>query len=206
MECYRPVDALLEGASCVFGIEARLALRRARLLGLRHAERIANCIFAAEARHPVFAEIIEALGRLPLGPALAGEVIETTGPGMLTDVVQACRQSHPVRVLPQICWLPPTRPDYPNRFPFNLHMYAKHHFAGTWKPFFALQKIPGIPVGMGHAPAEPKGARDSLRALVRAIPGPIEWLYRLPPSPVWPADLLFWRKPQRTSPFRQEGA
>lgn len=44
----------------------------------------------------------------------------------------ACRQLL-IRLLPQICWIPPTRPGYPNCFPFNLHMYAKHHFAGTWK-------------------------------------------------------------------------
>ena len=187
MECYRPMDGLMAGASCVFGIEVRLAPRRARLLGLRHAERIANCIFAAEADHPLFARIIEALQRIPSTDALAREVIGTTGPGMLTDVVQAHRQECPVRVLPQICWLPPTRPDYPNRFPFNLHMYAKHHFAGTWKSALA-------PGEQGAVPKGPGGAWTFLRALVRRLPGPLEWFYLLPPSPVWPEDLLFLRK------------
>jgi inositol phosphorylceramide mannosyltransferase catalytic subunit len=206
MECYRPMDALLAGASCVFGIEARLAPRRARLLKLRHTERIANCIFATEAGHPVFTGIIAALERIPRGAALAEEVIGTTGPGMLTDVVQAYRQSHPVRILPQICWLPPTRPDYPNRFPFNLHMYAKHHFAGTWKPALAPHDDPGAPGPQSPAPQGPKGAWATLRAACREIPGPVEWLYLLPPSPLWPEDLLLLKKKRKTFTSRRDGA
>jgi inositol phosphorylceramide mannosyltransferase catalytic subunit len=132
MECLRNVEPLLEGRRAVFGVEDRLSPRRARRLNLRHGERIANFIFAAEPDHPLFREIIGKLEELPGPWNMEQEVLETTGPGMLTDLVQDRRDALDLTVLPRSCWAP--RDGWPPRvFPFDRHVYARHHFAGTWK-------------------------------------------------------------------------
>ena len=175
MECLRNLEALLEGQKAVFGVEDRLYPRRTQQLGHRYAERIANFIFAAEANHPVFQKVIEKLKGLPGEQDLTVEVLETTGPGMLTNVVQECRQSLGLTILPRICWAPPNW-GYPDCFPFNLHMYARHHFAGTWKKTRPVRLEPG-----------------EFRSWLRK--GNLrELFYKLPPSPVWKRDLLFWKK------------
>jgi inositol phosphorylceramide mannosyltransferase catalytic subunit len=175
MECLRNLDPLLEGQRAVFGVEDRLSPRRTRQLGHRYAERVANFIFASEADHPVWGKVIGKLKGLPGAWDLTAEVLETTGPGMLTNVVLECRQSLGLTVLPRICWAPPNR-GYPDCFPFNLHVYARHHFAGTWKK-------------NRSAPRDAGGLRCRLRRWDLG-----EIIYKLPPSPVWKSDLLFWRK------------
>lgn len=136
MECVRCVEPLLEGRRAVFGVEDVLSRRATRRLGHRHRERIANFIFAAEPGHPIFDAIVARLEALPGPWDLTREVLETTGPGMLTDVVQENRHALDLTVLPRDCWAP--RDLWPPRFfPFDRHMYARHHFAGTWKEAFA---------------------------------------------------------------------
>lgn len=132
MECLRPVDQLLEGRRAVFGVEDFLSARRARRLDLRHRERIANFIFAAEAGHPIFREIVAWLEELPGPWDMEREVLETTGPGMLTNLVQDHRETMFLTTLPRIFW---ASPDW--RFwkvvPRHRRIHARHHFAGTWK-------------------------------------------------------------------------
>jgi inositol phosphorylceramide mannosyltransferase catalytic subunit len=183
MECYKNMEPLLMGRQCVFGVEATLSPRQVRLLNHRHSERIANCIFAARSNHPVFNKVMEEVASRLARRNPSGGIIETTGPGMLTDVVQKYRREYDLHILPQICWLPPTKPDYPNSFPFNLHMYAKHHFSGSWK----------------QEPAQ--GHDEKAEAIVTGTAAPSSFLcdirelyYKLPPSPVWREDFCFRRK------------
>jgi inositol phosphorylceramide mannosyltransferase catalytic subunit len=191
MECYKNMEPLLTGRECVFGVETILSPRQTQLLNHRYSERIANCIFAARNGHPVFERIIgEVFLRLE-GRYPAGEVLETTGPGMLTDVVQQNRENYDLHILPQICWLPPNDPYYPNVFPFNLHMYARHHFSGTWKndndkneKFFVTLRSAGF-----------------LEGIKETLCGIRELYYKLPPSPVWREDFCF--RKENTSPNRQ---
>ncbi|NJD18747.1 MAG: hypothetical protein FIA95_05625 [Gemmatimonadetes bacterium] len=132
VECLRNVEPLLEGRRAVFGVEDRLTRRRTRRLNLRHAERIANFIFAAEPGHPFFRVLVDRGAALPGGWDMEEVVLETTGPGMLTDLVQAHREGMGLTVPPRDCWAP--RDLWPPRlFPFNRRVYARHHFAGTWK-------------------------------------------------------------------------
>lgn len=172
MECIRSFDSLLEGHRAVFCVEDVLSPRRARLLNLRHPERIANFIFAAEPGHAVFSRIVTKLKALPGSWNMHEEVLDTTGPGMLTDVVQDARDQLQLTVLPRAC-CPHPKFCFPNRFPFNLHMYARHHFMGTWKTAKFLEAEKQHPVRSWD-----------LREL---------W-YSLPPSPVWKQDLCFWKK------------
>lgn len=139
MECLRNLEPLLERERAVFGVEDMLSARATRRLHLRHRERIANFIFAAEAGHPVFAEIVARLEALPGAWDMEREVLETTGPGMLTDVVQEHRTRLGLTVLPRNRWAPS---DWwpPRVFPFDRGIYARHLFAGTWKAAVTGQK------------------------------------------------------------------
>ncbi|MEM5785996.1 MAG: glycosyltransferase [Syntrophobacteraceae bacterium] len=174
MECLRNLEPVLDGEKAVFSVEDRLSPRRTRQLKHRYSERIANFIFAAEPGHPIFQKIIEALQQLSSRTDLAGEILDTTGPGMLTDVVQENRDRLGLTILPRICLAPPSR-GYPNCFPFNLHMYARHHFFGTWK-----------------GSCRPANASAGWLDPRNWHPG--ELWYKVPPSPIWKSDFFFWLK------------
>jgi len=144
MECLQSVEPLLEGREAVFGVEDLLSARRTRHLNLRHKERIANFIFAAEAGHAVFEKIVGWLEALPGSWDMVREVLETTGPGMLTNLVQDHRDTLDLTILPRIAW---ASADW--RFwrivPRDRRIHARHHFAGTWKDSHgrALQPLAG---------------------------------------------------------------
>jgi mannosyltransferase OCH1-like enzyme len=190
MECYKNMESLFAGRECVFGVETILSPRQRRSLNHVYAERIANCIFAASRKHPIFDKIIEEvvmrLDKVPEG------IVETTGPGMLTDVVQKYRKRYDLRILPQIYWLTPTGNDYPNHFPFNLHMYAKHHFAGTWKNENEKLKASCLNSRL-------RGNRFIVLIrnvakfffIIFNIRG---FCYKMMMSPVWTGNFYFWRK------------
>ncbi len=196
MECYKNMEPLLAGRECVFGVEARLSPYHTRLLNHRHSERIANCIFAAKSNHPIFDKVMEEVIRRLDGNNPHGGIIETTGPGMLTDVVQKYRRPYELHILRQICWLPPTSPDYPNSFPFNLHMYAKHHFSGSWKNESNNGHSGQARNHQKSRSREPRfidGLIETAKACFRSC-DIRELYYKLPPSPVWREDFYFWRK------------
>jgi len=184
MECLRNHDALLEGAGCVFGVETLLSPRRARIMGHGNRLRIANCIFAAEPGHPLIARIIEQVQRNGANPSLAGEVIENTGPGMVTDVFHRHGPDPSVRLLPRICWLPPARSRYAKRRPWNLHVHAMHHFMGSWKARGA-----GLPCEEDRRLARLNDPDQRRRLLAWTLVDPWEWIYLLPPCPIWKEDL-----------------
>jgi mannosyltransferase OCH1-like enzyme len=132
MECYRSIEPLLTGRSCVFGIEATFGEPLRKRLNYRRPYQVANCIFAAVSGHPFLQLLLDRIQ-----PARGGDfpddlVEDTTGPRFLTRVFQEMRDEFPdVTLLPQIHWTPPK--DYPNRFPWNVQIYCRHHFAGTWR-------------------------------------------------------------------------
>ena len=205
MECYKNMEPLFAGKEAVFGVETVLSPRQTRLLNHRHAQRIANCIFAAQSNHPIFNRAIEEVTLRLDGRYPSGEVIETTGPGMLTDVVQKYRKQYNLRILPQICWLPPSDPYYPNVFPFNLHMYAKHHFFGTWKNrnnnCHSREYPDNLEVTRGHKPGQARndgkmsvGGAGLFDRMKETLCGIREIYYKLPPSPVWREDCCFRKK------------
>jgi mannosyltransferase OCH1-like enzyme len=202
MECYRNMEPLLAGKEAVFGVEVLLSPRQTRLLNHQYSERIANCIFAARSSHPIFSRFMEEVSLRLDGRYPSGEVIETTGPGMLTDVVQKYRKKYDLHILPQICWLPPSDPYYPNVFPFNLHMYAKHHFSGTWKNKnnnrHSREYPNNLKVTRGHVGGNPEkigvGGVGLFGLLKETLCGIREIYYRLPPSPIWREDFYFHKK------------
>ncbi len=133
MECHRPLDGLLAGASCVLSIEAHLPERRRRALGYREPRQLANCVFAAAPGDPFVAAVLaHIVRRRRVDVTTDADVEESTGPRLLTRVFEglAREEQRGVRVLPQMLLMPP-------RWPFALERlaapYARHHFAGSWK-------------------------------------------------------------------------
>lgn len=134
MECLRPLDRLLEGKECVFSVEAHLTSQRQQELGYKDPYQIGNCIFASVPNHRFLVSIIARTRELAYRPVASDKDVEdTTGPRMLTRLYHELPavERRRVHVLPQIFLLSPK--EYPNLFPFNLNMYARHHFRGTWK-------------------------------------------------------------------------
>lgn len=134
MECLRPLGELGNSCQAILAVEARLTRQRQQELGYRHPYQIANCIFAAAPGHWFLQRVIAAMVQQAGRPIRTeADIEESTGPRLLTRLYfalpPAARQQ--LTLLPQICWLPPT--SYPNRWPLNIHMAARHHFIGSWK-------------------------------------------------------------------------
>jgi len=136
MVCYRPIDELLEGGSCVLSVEAHLTGQRRRELGFGTPRQLANCIFAAKRGDPFLGVLLAHIADLEVLRFTVhadNDVEESTGPRMLTrlfeelDPVEGAR----IRVLPQVLLMGPW--EYP-RIPFiGPRIYARHVAAGTWK-------------------------------------------------------------------------
>jgi len=138
MECLRPMQDLLHRGGAVFCVEAHLTPKRQEELGYCHPYQIANCIFASEAGHPFLQGLIEEVAARERAPILSDpkQVEDVAGPRMLTRFFYR-QAAGPILVLPQTYWLPPRW--YPNLFPLNQHLYARHHFWGTWKTASGLK-------------------------------------------------------------------
>lgn len=134
MECLRPLDRFLEMGSIVLSVEAHLTQRRRQELAYPQPLQVANCIFAAQPRHWFLERVIEeAVHRASWPVSSDADIEETTGPRLLTRVYYdlAPAERSQIVLLPQVYWMPPT--SYPNCWPFNRHIYARHYFLGSWK-------------------------------------------------------------------------
>ena len=132
VECVKPFAPFLAMRGAVLGVEARLTRARQGELGYAGPRQIANFIFAAEPGHPFFAAAIDRLAlfaRANPRPA-RGDIEDITGPRMLTRLFYE-RRIPDVGVLAQTYWAPSR--DYPDVWPFNANVYARHHFVGSWK-------------------------------------------------------------------------
>jgi len=134
MECLRPFGDLYSQRAAVFAIEAHLTRQRQQELGYRQPYQIANCIFAAAPRHWFLQRVIEQVVQQAARPIRNDDDIEeTTGPRLLTRLYFALSpaEQQQITLLPQICWMGPT--SYPNCWPLNINMLARHQFLGSWK-------------------------------------------------------------------------
>jgi mannosyltransferase OCH1-like enzyme len=133
MTCYRRIDALLDGASCVLSIEAHLTVGRQRELAYRSPRQLANCIFAAAPGHPFLRAVLTHVANTrTFDVRCDADVEDSTGPRMLTRVFEHLdpAEQSTIRVLPQILLMAPR--ECP-RIPLGPPIYARHLVAGTWK-------------------------------------------------------------------------
>ncbi|WP_158266674.1 glycosyltransferase family 32 protein [Alsobacter soli] len=129
MECLRPVERLLSGRSCVLAIEAWLTKARARELGYAAPFQVANCVFAAAPGHSFFREALARALALSAAVRSRAEVEDATGPRMLTRLF--FEREWDVALASPIALTAPLH--YPNLWPLNTNMHARHRAFGTWK-------------------------------------------------------------------------
>jgi inositol phosphorylceramide mannosyltransferase catalytic subunit len=141
MISYRPCDKLLEGSTCVLGIEIRLDKRSQEALGYSQPWQLANFIFAAAPGHPFLGALLEEIARMATTPIHNDDSVqETTGPRMLTRVANSMLPKHnsSTKILPQINWNPPWI--LPRIGPFAANIYARHVCFGTWRTESLLRR------------------------------------------------------------------
>lgn len=131
VECVRPLDRFFSLSGAVFSIEANVTRNRQCRLRYAHPYQIANCMFAAPPRHPFLLSVIQRIAQMaPSSPHALAEVEDLTGPRMLTRLFYELRPAD-VGILHQVYWLPSL--SYPDVFPLNKNVHARHHFWGSWK-------------------------------------------------------------------------
>lgn len=134
MECLRPLGPLDSHSAAIFSVEEQITQQRQRELGYREPFQIANCIFATAPQHWFLERLIEQVVQVAHQPAQTNAaILSTTGPWSLTRLYFALEPEaqQQLTILPQIYWMPPT--SYPNWWPLNSNMVARHHFMGSWK-------------------------------------------------------------------------
>jgi mannosyltransferase OCH1-like enzyme len=134
MACFKPVDSIMSKSRCLICVEALLTKTYQKKLGYPEPFQVANCIFAAEKNHGFLSEVLERIKSIRATPVMEDMDIEdTTGPRMLTRLYFTLTpdMKEQLTLMPQIYFMSPHI--YPNLFPFNVNMYARHHCVGTWK-------------------------------------------------------------------------
>jgi mannosyltransferase OCH1-like enzyme len=86
MLCLQNIDQLCSNR-LVLGEEKMMTVEECRSIGLRHPLRIANYMFGSVAGHAFWLDVIkEVVNRAGSRVLNENDVLETTGPGLLTDV------------------------------------------------------------------------------------------------------------------------
>jgi len=99
IECHKPLDPLCE-YRCVLAEERTLDPEEAAGLGVENALRVANYMFGSEPRHPFWADVMdEMLRRARRTISSEQDILESTGPGLLTDVYHRVKDRYPDLVM-----------------------------------------------------------------------------------------------------------
>jgi len=129
---YHKLDALLENG-LVLAEEKRLTEPELQLPYHKHEARIANYMFGAVAGHPFLADfVLHALQSSSLPITQDNDVLETTGPGALTNFYHETKDHYEdilllengSRSCPKQCSSQPS---------CHFGDYAAHHHAGSWR-------------------------------------------------------------------------
>ncbi|GLS14734.1 MULTISPECIES: glycosyltransferase family 32 protein [Hydrogenophaga] len=132
----QPLDDLLSHG-LVLGVEKVLLEREMQVPEHRHAVRIANYLFGARPGHPFLWQFaLAALARHDQPVRTEMDVLETTGPGHLTNFFHAHRHEHPdLHLLPDPGLPCPKRCSPQPACHFG--PYAVHRHEGSWRTGFA---------------------------------------------------------------------
>lgn len=137
VECLRPLDELCD-YNCVLAEEKTLTLDEVRELGHQHPLRIANYMFASESHHLFLLHLLLDMVERSVAPVVTDEdILQHTGPGLMTDVYHACRQEMRdivlLRNLDRVC------PAGCGRISCHFGNYARHYHVGSWRGAKGLQ-------------------------------------------------------------------
>jgi inositol phosphorylceramide mannosyltransferase catalytic subunit len=134
MISHRPCDALLEGSSCVLGIEMRVNKRLQAAFGYAQPWQLANFIFAATPGNQFLGTLLEEIARTSVRSVRDDDSVqETTGPRILTRVAYSMlgAERGSITLLPRINWNAPL--ELPRIGPLASNIYARHVRYGTWR-------------------------------------------------------------------------
>lgn len=136
MECYKAFDCFISLRGLILSIETKISQTHQSMLNYLHPFQLANCIFAAEPKHWFLKKVLDHITNLVMKNICINtedDIEGMTGPRMLTRLFYELKKqdTKDIHILSQIYWMPPTL--YPNYWPINVAMYAKHHFLGSWK-------------------------------------------------------------------------
>jgi mannosyltransferase OCH1-like enzyme len=132
VECLKSLDDLCE-YNCVLAEERTLTIEETQRLGHKHAVRIANFMFGSEPRHPFLLSMLEAMVmESQRSIRTEQDVLESSGPGLMTRVYFNCRESLKDVVLlsnrDRTCPSP-----YCCGIACHFGDYAKHYHRGSWR-------------------------------------------------------------------------
>ena len=95
MDCLAPLTSLVPHA-CMLAEEKTLSAQEAADLGHAERLRIANYMFASEAGHPFWLDLLEAMVERAARPVASdNDILESTGPGLLSTIYALRRHAHP---------------------------------------------------------------------------------------------------------------
>lgn len=128
----KALDSLLD-ESLVLAEEMTVNEETQKALNLRYRMRIANYMFGGEARHPFLRALMDAMAeRSSLKVSSQQEILDVTGPGLLTDTYWDNTETYPdITLLRNEGWyveLPDGRKET-----CLFGEYAVHLHAGTWR-------------------------------------------------------------------------
>lgn len=140
-ECIRPLDVLLCGSTCCMGMEPTInskIFNKSLIVG--------NALMASKPQHPYMAAIIEDMKsnfHVDYGKNDSMQIMETTGPFMVTRVYEQFKKKKEVTLLPADLVTPVTMKEvlmlrtgneHPEVIKKIENAYAVHYFFGSWSP------------------------------------------------------------------------
>ncbi|HEX4766820.1 MAG TPA: glycosyltransferase [Lichenihabitans sp.] len=160
-ECFRPLDPLLDGAGLVIGIEpdTHAALEAPRRRSL--ARILCPSLIASAPGHPFWDAVIATL----VASRDAADVLDATGPFLLTRVYEAFPEKSSVRLLSPDLIYPADKTEIGGGRLFDLaaweratrDAYALHHWdGGWWRPASASAGVPQQFKATVGGPATPR--------------------------------------------------
>lgn len=174
VECLQPLDGLCE-YNCVLSEEKTLNWGEAREFGHEHTLRVANYMFASEPNHLFMLHLLLRMTERCRRPVTREEdVLESTGPGLMTDSYHACKDKLRdivlLRNIDRIC------PAGCGRVSCHFGNYARHYHVGSWRSGKG-----GSLISLG--PKRKKLAKEDAKRASEAIKSEVE--KRQPESPIY---------------------
>lgn len=132
-ESLRPLDDLLSGRELVFGLEPHSHVAKPAVTSRGFKRIVCNALFASVPRHPFWQHLFPLL----LASKDEGNVLEASGPFVLTRACDTYPRPQEVTILPSVLFYPidhflqPTI-EAAKGDAAKLATYAIHYWAGTW--------------------------------------------------------------------------
>ena len=127
-EALRPIDALLEGRSLVFGLEPQSHVDKPAVTSRGFKRIVCNALFASVPGHPFWKHLFPFL----FASRDEGNVLEASGPFVLTRAYESYAGPAPVTILPSDVLYPLDHFLQPAAADGAAGPYTVHHWAGTW--------------------------------------------------------------------------